>query len=380
MVVDRESVRRIGILHLIYSLQVGGAENIVKMYAKYYNRLTYRLETCIFRPGGKIVDEVKNHKVKVHCLHSSSSSPKSFIKLLKLFRAKQIHIIHFHNPLPVFWGLPAAKIAKIPVLVLTEHSISYKGRLKMASPIYGYLQKKMDVVFACSEEVKNSHSRKLPQNQLVTIHNGVDTERFFPGPENNEFREKLNIPEICFIIGHVGNLTPQKGQVFLLQSIQRLTAEKIPVVLILAGDGPLKELLESRAKELGIYQNVRFLGQRSDIPEILRSIDVFAGSSLREGFPISVLEAMATGIPVVTTNVGGNKEAVLDGITGFIVSPGNPDELALALKKILLNDNLRRNMGTAARRRVEEYFSAKTMVKRTEEIYETLLRKKNLLG
>jgi glycosyltransferase involved in cell wall biosynthesis len=260
--------------------------------------------------------------------------------------------------------------------VLTEHSINYKGRLGLALNIYRYLRKRIDVVIACSEEVRSSHLPDLEPNRLVTVYNGVDLERFYPGQTDNGFRKELGISERSFVIGHVGNLTPQKGQVFLLRSIKKLLIEELPIILVVAGDGPLRRPLESMAKELGISESVRFLGQRSDLPEILRSIDVLAGASLREGFPISVLEAMASGKPVVTTNVGGNKEAVLDGVTGFIVSPENPDELASALKRVLLDEKLRQRMGNAARRRVEEHFSAQKMVKKTEELYETLLRAK----
>lgn len=372
----QELDRRTSVLHIIHSLKVGGAENVVLMYAKYYNRSEYRVEVCTFNPGGKLFDQVKKHNIKVHCLNSSSSHPASFYKLLHIFWSGQFEIIHFHNPLPVFWGLPAALISRVPVSVLTEHSINYRGRLGKASALYKILRRRIDLVLACSEGVRNSHLPDLLPRRLVTIHNGVDVEKFSPGTTDNSLRKELRIAKDHFIIGHVGNLTPQKGQIFLLGAIKKLLTEELPIVLVVAGDGPLRGPLESMTKELGISESVRFLGQRRDLPEILRSVDVLAGASLREGLPISVLEAMASGKPVVTTNVGGNKEAVLHGVTGFIVPPENSDELALALKKILLDDNLRQRMGDAARQRVEEHFSAQQMVKRTEEIYEKLLRSK----
>ena len=172
------------------------------------------------------------------------------------------------------------------------------------------------------------------------------------------------------------NLSIQKGHGILIEATKDLIKKGVPVVLIIVGDGPMRVDLEKKTENFGIKGHVFFLGNRADIPDILNNIDIIAVSSLREGFSISILEAMATSKPIVATNVGGNKELVIDGVTGILVPPGDPYSLSEAIHKLIKDRKTREQMGLSARKYVEKHFSVIDMVRKTEELYDNLIKKK----
>jgi glycosyltransferase involved in cell wall biosynthesis len=240
----------------------------------------------------------------------------------------------------------------------------------VTTALYLNLRRRLDTVIACSEEVRRSHEAGLDPSRTVTILNGVDLESFTAArvPEEGGLE--------TFRVGTVGSLTPQKGYPDLIAAMGILSAEGIPARLTFVGDGPLREELESLASAGGIADSVTFAGTAADVRPFLSRFDVVAGASLREGLPLSVLEAMASGLPVVTTDVGGNREAVEDGLTGLLVPPGDPAALAEALAGLWADPARRDSMGKAARSRVEERFSARKMVSETESLYESLTGEK----
>jgi glycosyltransferase involved in cell wall biosynthesis len=367
---------QIGVIHIIHSLNIGGAENVLYSYAKYYNKTKYYLEVCSFKPGGVLTRELENLNIKVHCINTSSSNIRSLIRLAKIFSEGKFTIAHFHNPLPIFWGFPAAAMSGVPIRVLTEHSIDYSGRIGKASFFYRKIRNNMDFIIACSDEVMKSHIPKIEHNRICVIHNGVDTKTFINKKTNYDLRSELKISKGQFIIGNIGNLSIQKGHGILIEAMKDLIKKGVPVVLIIVGDGPMREDLEKKTDESGIRGHVFFLGKRADVPDILNNIDIIAVSSLREGFSISILEAMATSKPIVATNVGGNKELVIDGVTGILVPPGDPYSLSEAIHKLITDIKTRETMGISAREYVEKRFSVLDMVRKTEELYENLINAK----
>jgi glycosyltransferase involved in cell wall biosynthesis len=176
-----------------------------------------------------------------------------------------------------------------------------------------------------------------------------------------------------FHIGTVGSLTEVKSYHDLVAAAGLLAGRDVPVKLTFVGDGPLKNELEENAVTAGISDNTEFTGKTSDVKAHLSSFDVFAGSSIREGLPLAVLEAMAASLPVVTTDVGGNREAVIDGETGILVPAGDHYALADALEGLYRDREKRVSMGRAGRARAEKHFSARGMVSETEKLYESLL-------
>jgi glycosyltransferase involved in cell wall biosynthesis len=354
-------------IHVINSLGFGGAEKILVFYAKYHDRDKYRVEVVSFYPGGEMIEEIESHGVKVHILGTRSSDPRSFFRLKKLFGNLDARIVHFHNPLPLYAGLPAALRSHVPVKVMTEHNIYYPGRTggRLNSAVYLKLRRKLDTVIACSQEVREDNLHSLDPERLITVSNGVDLNQFEPSGARAA-------PD-RYHIGTVGSLTPKKGYRYLIEAVSILASREIPAELTFVGDGPLRNELEHQVIKAGLGERVHFAGTMADISGALNTFDVFAGSSLREGLPLVVLEAMASGKPVVTTDVGGNGEAVIDGTTGLLVPPGDPYALADALEILWMDGDKRALMGKAGRARVEEHFSASRMVAETERIYESLL-------
>jgi len=354
--------------HVIHSLEYGGAQKDLYYYAKFHDRDRYRLEAVSFYPGGEMIPALEDLGIRVHILGTRTADPRSVLRLRKIFSRGDADIVHFHSYLPVFSGVPAAELAKVPVKVVTEHSVYVrKAGGRFSDMVYSRLRGRLDMIIACSEEVRRSHGAGADPGRIVTIANGVDLDHF------NAAGPGAGTGPAAYHVGTVGSLTAAKGYHYLLKAARLLADRDIPVKLTFVGDGPLREDLERQASRSGIGERVFFAGRTSDVMAFLPSFDVFAGSSVREGLPLAILEAMAAGRPVVTTDVGGNREAVTDGVTGLLVPPGDPYALADALEGLWKDEGRRSSMGKEGRARVEERFSARTMVSETEKLYESIL-------
>jgi glycosyltransferase involved in cell wall biosynthesis len=203
--------------------------------------------------------------------------------------------------------------------------------------------------------------------KIRQLYSGVDTERFCRSPGRPGSDE--------IVIGTVGRLDAVKNHEELIAAFRRLLGELPDIAprlrLVIAGDGPLRQRLQELARDAGIGDRVVFSGVAKDVPSVLRSLDVFALPSVNEGISNTILEAMASSLPVVAARVGGNPELVENGRTGTLYDPAAPDSLADALKPYLLDAGLRHAHGAAGRDRVERHFSLGTMVSRYEALYRT---------
>jgi glycosyltransferase involved in cell wall biosynthesis len=355
-------------MHVIHSLEFGGAQKDLFYYAKFHDRERYRLEAVSFYPGGEMIPALEELGIKVHVLGTKTSDLGSVARLRRIFRSAGADIVHFHSFLPVFAGVPAAELARVPVKVVTEHSIyTEKAGGLFSDFIYSRLRRRLHMVIACSEQVRRSHSDDIAPERIVTILNGVDLDHF----DTRDRGEKAGV----YHIGTVGSLTEAKAYHDLISAAARLARLDVPVRLTFVGDGPLRKELEVKAATDGISDNTTFAGKTADVMGHLPGFDVFAGSSIREGLPLAVLEAMAASRPVVTTDVGGNREAVVDGETGLLVPPGDHYALADALETLYRDPDKRASMGRAGRARAERHFSARKMVSETEKLYDSLLER-----
>jgi glycosyltransferase involved in cell wall biosynthesis len=357
-------------VHVIHSLEYGGAQKDLYYYAKFHDRDRYRLEVVSFYPDGEMIPALEDLGLRVHVLGTRTADLRSVIGLSRIFSRSKADIVHFHSYPPVFSGVPAAELAKVPVKVVTEHSIRVrKAGGKFSDLVYSGLCRRLDVVIACSEEVRHSHSAVVGPDRIVTISNGVDLDHFDVWPSD------LKTDPATYHIGTVGSLTGPKGYQYLVDTVRLLAERDIPVKLTFVGDGPLREDLEKQARRAGIGDRVVFAGKTDDVMAFLPAFDVVAGSSIREGLPLAILEAMAASRPVVTTDVGGNREAVINGVTGLLVPPGDPYALADALETLWRDKGKLASMGKEGRMRVEEHFSARTMVSKTEKLYQSILKR-----
>jgi glycosyltransferase involved in cell wall biosynthesis len=216
--------------------------------------------------------------------------------------------------------------------------------------------------------------RGIAPHRVVRIYNGIELDKYHPDLKETSFRKKWGIRPAVPIVGAIGRMVWQKGFKFFIKAIPDIVEVAPDARFLLVGDGPLRPDLENLARKLNIYDRVIFTGFRSDIPDLLSTMDVLVVPSLLEGFPMITLEAMASTTPVVATQIHGITEQIVDGKEGILIPPRDTDELARAVKQLIRDRELSARLGTTARKRVENSFSVRKMVRETEKVYSALLR------
>jgi glycosyltransferase involved in cell wall biosynthesis len=213
----------------------------------------------------------------------------------------------------------------------------------------------------------------IKSGRVTTIYNGIDFNSYCSdNGSRNKVRKELGIDEKQSVIGTVGNLYSVKGHTYLLKAFAIIKNRFPSAVVVIAGRGGLLDKLQKESADLNIQNNIRFLGFREDIHDLLQAMDVFVLPSISEGLPLSALEAMASKKPVVATDVGGMPEVVMNGQTGFTVPSKNPKSLAEKIMFLLENKNLADEMAEKSRNRVEKEFALENMVSRYQELYDNI--------
>jgi glycosyltransferase involved in cell wall biosynthesis len=207
---------------------------------------------------------------------------------------------------------------------------------------------------------------------ITIIYNGIDGDEFTREFDRAEIIEELDISPDAKIIGIVARLDSIKNHRCLIKAMKKVAARFPDALLLVIGDGPLRTELEELVSFVRLNNNIKFLGTRNDIPRLLSVLDIFVLCSLSEGLPLTILEAMAAGKPIVATDVGGIPEIIKDGIDGIIIPSDDSDRLAEAISELLRDKRKRHEMGAKARMKFEEKFTIQTMVKSYEELYESL--------
>lgn len=303
--------------------------------------------------------------------------------LVKYLHTSGTTILHAHSSKGALVGRLAAALARTPVIVFTAHnSIFYEQwpgwKKKLFATVERFLARFTDRIITVSDALKQELIERegLSSKQLTTIYNGIAVDKFAIKVDTIAVRRSMAIPELGPVIGTIARLAPQKGVSYFLKAASLLKEYQVNFMVV--GDGPLREELEQEASELGLQNRVTFVGRRENIPEILATLDIFVLPSVTEGLPLTILEAMAAGKPVVATRVGGVPEAILEGKTGLVVPPRDPEALAVALAGLLGERERLIKMGNCGRKHVTERFAIQTMVDKTMELYHQLLTDKEL--
>jgi glycosyltransferase involved in cell wall biosynthesis len=293
------------------------------------------------------------------------------VRLVRAVRSEKASVFHAHLPwaLRCGWGLVAAALAGVPAVIASQQlfrGISSRRQL-LRQWLIGV---GVDRFIAVSAEMAGSlrATPLFPARKVEIIRNAVDV-RQFQKPPDDALRRTLGGDPSRPIVLTLARLDPQKGLSDLLEAAARVPDANF----VLAGDGIERKRIEDAARSLGVDDRVTFLGYREDVPDLLAACDLFVLPSLYEGLPVSVLEAMAAGKPVVATEIGGTREAVSNGETGLLVSPGDPNALAGAIRSVLSDPQLARRLGEAGRQRALEEFSADRMVRKVTQVYERVL-------
>lgn len=340
--------------------------------------------------GGDLIKLVEDGAMKVrplkHMLREINPLEDilAFFELMALLKKYQYNIVHTHNSKAGILGRIAGKLSGTPVVIHTLHScvFRYANLSGLKRRFYLYLEKFCalitDKLISISEPLKEEfiNSGIGKPGDYVTIYSGIKIEGFRKKYDIISKKEELNIAKDNLIVGTVSRLAQGKGHRELLYAAKKVLIKLNKVTFLIVGDGPLKKELESLTKELRIDKNVLFSGARSDIEEITSLFDLAVLPSHYEGMGRVLLEAQAAGKPVVACSVGGMKEIVKDGQTGILISPGNIEELYSAIYRLLSDEAWRKNMGDEAAQWVGARFSAETMAKKIENLYEEVLRDK----
>lgn len=355
----------VNVLHIVLSLQVGGLEKFVLDLIDKYSPNIKPFIVCLEGKGelGREYD----HLDIIELDKASGISLKIIWKLVNLSRELSIDVIHTHNPGPHFYGAITGFLTNRPV-IHTKHGRNYPSDKKKVylNKISSLLTKKIVAVSQNAADVC-LFVEKISSSKVTVILNGVDTKLFHPGKFDNEQEHRL------VRIGIVARLSAEKDHQTLLIACKLLAVQTSCFHLEIIGDGPLRDTLEKTVRALGIETYVSFSGMRHDVAELLRQLDVFVLSSTTEGISLTLLEAMATKLPVVATNVGGNPEVVIDNETGYLVPSQNPDEMARKLLLLINDKNLRLQMGEKGCARVNSQFSIKETTRMYEELYSSIL-------
>ncbi len=356
------------VMHVVYSLRSGGMELGVVKLVNGLDPARVRSAICSTQPAGDLKALLAPEVPVFELERRRGNDPKLVWNLYRLFRRERPHVVHTHAWGTLLEGMIAARLAGVPIVVHGEH-----GTLQVR-PYQRWLQRHgwsaVDQVLSVSTRLAERIAREtgFAQGRIRTIPNGVDLSRFGQ-IERGPARHALGLPMDARVALTVGRLVPVKDQMTLLESVALLRRDAIAATLVLAGEGPLRSALVERTVTLGIDECVRFVGHRSDVELAFAAADVFVLSSASEGLSNTILEAMASGLPVVATHVGGADELVQEGVTGLLVPPHSPRDLARALALLLGNATMRRAMGVAGRARAESEFSLEGMVRRYEALY-----------
>jgi glycosyltransferase involved in cell wall biosynthesis len=347
------------IAHVVSSLQVGGAETIAIRLAIAQREQGHHV-SIVALTGGPLEAACAAAQLPVHILPGRSGARRAAGAALH-FARRRCDVVNTHNPSAHRVGL-AARLMGFPVLALTMHGeVSRSYQRLLGSPL-------ADGVIACSSRVAETFFAWHPgfdRRRLVVVENGVALpERSVAGDALATVRRPGHRVVVC-----VARLDPLKD---LGNLIRAVAAQKHPTQLVVVGDGEEREKLEALAHHTGARDRVAFLGFRSDVAALLAAADLFALSSRTEGLSIAVLEAMAAGLPVVATAVGGTPDLVVPERTGLLVPPGDPVALGAAISR-LLDDRARCTaFGAAGRERVLARFSLNAMARNYLEVYREL--------
>lgn len=360
----RTSASKVRVCHVSMCLLTGGLERLLVEFGR--NRDGEQFETSFVALDGlgTPAEELTAQGHQVECVSDAVAGKLARLRrLVSIFREGDFDVVHTHNTLAHFYGAFAAKLAGVPVVVNTQHGrgcgqgwkakLQFRMANQLTDRIVGVSE---DAAELCRQDDSRSAGR------TIALLNGVDLDRFvYRGPSTQP------------VAISVARLSPEKNFATLLRATWILIKDRPDFRLKIVGDGPERPKLEQLSRELNLTGHVEFLGERSDVSELLPQAGFFVSSSRTEGISLTLLEAMAVGLPVVTTRVGGNPEIVVEGKTGQLVRPGSPEELALAMRALLKEEEAWPVYGELARQRVEQHFNVRNMVRQYEDLYRELL-------
>jgi glycosyltransferase involved in cell wall biosynthesis len=383
------SVSRVRVLQVITRLIVGGAQETVMLVAAMLDPA--RFEASVLSgpqtgPEGSLQDQVRQRGVPLTIEPAlvreinPAKDALALVRLTRFMRRGRYDVVHTNSSKAGILGRWAAWLAGVPVIVHTVHGWAHHERQHpLTRRFYILLERATQritdrlVVVSPRNIEKGLADGIASPEKYVTVRSGIELDRFRqPGRPRQAVRAELGIPVDAAVVGTVTRLSPQKAPLDFVKAAARVAEQRPDVHFVVVGDGPLRAEVEAQVAATGLAERFHLTGLRRDVPDLLHSFDLFALTSLWEGLPRVLPQAMAAGLAIVATAVDGNAEAVESGANGLLTPPGDPDALAAALLRLLDDPALAARMGAAGQARAEE-FSARKMVDDIAALYEALL-------
>jgi len=365
-------------MQVTFGMSIGGMERVIMELCRYVDPSRYKLSICCISKLGPLADMMEAEGVPVHVCQNQSKVGKYLrgFELARVFSSQKVDLLHTHHMPAFIDSTLGAQIARVPILINTDHCKQY--------PIERHWQvlengasRLADTVVAVSHHTRNEliqYQRMAPEKVQV-IYNGIDV-KLRRQEKPADIRREFGLQAADVVFGTTARLEAQKGLDLLIDAAP-LVLKRIPKArFLIVGGGSLEHDLRQRAAAVGLAREVIITGYRTDAVDLMQAFDCFVQTSLFEGMPMALLEAMALSKPIVATAVGGVPEVVEDGVCAALLSSRDPQELADALVNVGAAPAVRKRMGDAGRRRYERNFTAAAMVSQYERLYEHFLATK----
>ncbi|HET59818.1 MAG TPA: glycosyltransferase [Chloroflexi bacterium] len=382
------------LLLLVTQLERAGAQKVALMQARYFHQRGYKVTLCFFYDKYSLMEELSQQEA-FSIVDLEAKSPQGSLifnalctlramwRLYRLLHREQIQVVetltHYSNIL----GIVVAWLARVPVRVSSQrNTLSEFPRWFLAIDAGLVNSPLVDKMVMVSEQTRDFcvNIQRMKSEKLIVIPNGIDLTDFdvtrWSSEDLKMLRESLSIPLDAIVLITVGRLHPQKGHHYLIQAASTILSDYPQAVFLWVGDGGLRSELNQAIERAGIGGAFRLLGVRCDVPQLLALSTLFVLPSISEGMPNVVLEAMASGLPVVATAVDGTNSLVVAGQTGLLVPPRDSTELANAILELLADPERLQEMGEKAYERVRVQFSGEVMCQRYEAAIRTILEDK----
>lgn len=361
------------VCQVLLTMEQGGAEVLAARLARRLSDEFRIVFACLDRVG-PLGEQLREDGFEVHVLDRRPGIDwRCSRRLRTLIRRERVEVVHAHQYAPFFYTAVARWPRSGPPIVFTEHGRDHPDLPSRSHAVTnGLLLRRHDRVFGVGRDVRRAliENEGFPAGSVGVVHNGIDLSAFEVDHGDREaIRREIGLEPDDFVIAQVAHLDPLKDHATGLRSLAHLAKDRGDVRLVLIGDGPEAGRIRQLVESLGLEPFVRMLGRRSDVPRLLRAVNLSLLTSVSEGIPLALIESMAAGLPLVATRVGGVPEVVQDGETGLLVPAGDDLALARAISRLAGSQSLRATMGDQGRRTARADFSEDRMVEAYRQAY-----------
>ena len=370
--------RRFNILQIIETGGPGGAETVLLNIVKNLDRKRFNPLVILLKKGWFYERLLKN-QIETKVINSKRSWDIAFlIGLIRGCQQLKIDLIHSHLPGTNLYSCLAGAVAKIPVITTYHNEVFLPGRVNRYNTLKLFLVRRLATkIVMVADYLKSDfiNNAKFSIEKLITIYNGIELAQNKLDFDIQAKKREIGIEEDELIVGNVANLRPPKGHQYFVKAAEQIynNRNRVKFLIVGEGKGKLKAEIEEQIIKSNLRDKVILMGFRDDVKELLHIMDVFVLSSISEGLPMAIVEAMAASKPVVATKVGGLPELIVPDFNGFLVSPGDPSALANKIMVLLNDKRLREQFGTRGKEIVENKFSLEKMIENYQNLYEELL-------